>query len=150
MFPKDRAYGANVFAFGGGNSAAEQLALAGYLNNFKRHAEDSLMGGQVVSLFKNTSAPIQISQGDSIQNLINNEGVSVITIFGHGSGQGFDQNIDQIENYTNQGRYFMLIANSCFTGDIFTPQRLVSEDFVLTPNKAAVGFLAYGAPVFRV
>ncbi len=131
---------------GGGNSAAEQLALAGYLNNFKRHAEDSLMGGQVVSLFKNTSAPIQISQGDSIQNLINNEGVSVITIFGHGSGQGFDQNIDQIENYTNQGRYFMLIANSCFTGDIFTPQRLVSEDFVLTPNKAAVGFLAYGAP----
>jgi hypothetical protein len=131
---------------GGGISSTEQQTLGYYLNNYKKHAQDSLMGGQVVTFLKTTSAPIQITLADSIRNLVDRDGVSVITVFGHGSGDGFDQNIDEPQNYNNKDRYFFLIGNSCYSGDIFSEYRLVSERFVMQPQKAAVGFLAFGSP----
>ena len=131
---------------GGGISSTEQQTLGFYLNRYKKHAQDSLMGGQVVTFLKTTSAPIQITLADSIRNLVDKNGVSVITVFGHGSGDGFDQNIDEPQNYNNKDRYFFLIGNSCYSGDIFSEYRLVSERFVMQPQKAAIGFLAFGSP----
>lgn len=136
----------NILHMGGGKTLAEQQLLAFYLSNFSTHAQGVRLGGFVHTFLKNTSAPIQIGVVDSVRKLINEEGVSLITIFGHGSGQGFDQNIDDPANYLNQGKYFTLIANSCLSGDIFNPEYLVSERFVLEPEKAAVGFIASGSP----
>ena len=66
-----------------------------------------------------------------------------MTFFGHGWTGGFDQNIDEPESFNNQGKYPLIIANSCYSGDLFNSGvRTVSENWILTPNRGAIVFLA--------
>lgn len=132
----------NILHLGGGGTLSEQLQLEGYLNGFKSIIEDSLFAGKVYTILKQSSQPMQLALADSVRKLINENGVSLITIFGHGSGQGFDQNIDEPQNYYNTGKYPVIIANSCLSGDIFQTVPLISEKFVFEPNKAAIAFIA--------
>lgn len=132
----------NILHFGGGGNEFEQTTFKNYLNDYRHIAEDTCFGGSVHSFFKNTLEPIQINVSDSIQLLIN-EGVSLMTFFGHASSTGFDQNIDSPESYSNQGKYPLLIGNSCYTGNIhLADANSTSENFVLVPNRGVIGFLA--------
>jgi hypothetical protein len=134
----------NVLHFGGGSIAYEQDLFRNYLDTYKQTAEGLQWGGKVHSFYKNTAEPVQLNVSDSIQLLIN-EGVSVMTFFGHASSTGFDQNIDAPESYSNQGKYPLLIGNSCYTGNIHLgASQSASERFVLAPNRGVIGFLAKG------
>ncbi len=141
----------NILHFGGGTIEYEQSLFRGYLNGYKSIAADTSMGAKVYSFFKNTTDPIQMNVSDSIQLLIN-QGVSMMTFFGHASSSGFDQNIDSPESYGNQGKYPLLIGNSCYTGNIhLSDGQSASEQFVLVPDRGVIGFLAksdVGVPVY--
>jgi hypothetical protein len=131
-----------ILHFGGGSNVSEQTTFAYYLSNYERIIEDTLFGGSVSTFLKNSSEPIQITQSDSIRNLINS-GASLLTFFGHGSASGFDQDIDNPEAYENTGRYPFILANSCFSGDIHQrSQGSISEDWVHAQQKGSIGFLA--------
>jgi len=132
----------NILHLGGGANLFEQQQLESYLNGYEAIIEDSLFGGNVYEFYKESSQPYSITIADSIRNLINETGVSLMTIFGHGSGQGFDQNTDEPEDYYNTGKYPMLIVNSCLSGDIFQPSVLISERFVLGQQKGSINFIA--------
>ena len=106
-----------VVHFGGGVNSMEQSTFANYLLAYENVIEDTLFGGIVSTFLKSSSEPIQITQSDSITNLING-GVTLITFFGHASASGFDQNIDFPENYENDNKYPFILANSCFSVDI--------------------------------
>jgi hypothetical protein len=139
-----------ILHFGGGNSLLQQQELAGYLSQYESILEDSLYGGNVTTYLKYNTSPIQINLSDTLQAQIDS-GVSIMTFFGHASGAGFDASTDDPENYGNHGRYPFVVANSCFAGDYHTSQVSVSEKFVMTPEKAAIGFLAsvgLGSPVY--
>jgi len=128
--------------FGGGINESEQNDFKNYLKAYEQIATDTLFGGYVSTFLKKSSDPITISRNDSITGLINN-GVSLTTFFGHGSANGFDQNIDDPSAYQNQGKYPLMLANSCYSGDIHLYySKSTSEDWVLIPEKGAIGFLA--------
>ncbi len=127
--------------FCGGTTQAEQQTLLSYLNGFKAIIEDTLYGGFVFDFIKNVTQPIQISLTDSIRNLVNN-GVALMTFFGHAAGSSFDINIDLASSYNNFKKYPLILANSCYVGDIHQTGFTTSEDWVLTPNKGAIGFIA--------
>lgn len=136
-----------VLHFGGGISAFEQTQLKDYLNYYKSVVEDTLFGGKVKDFFKTSTSPIQINTSDTLRQLINN-GVALMTFFGHAYGSGFDQSIDDISNYNPlPGHYPLLLANSCYSGDIHglissSGQELSSSEiFVLTPEKGTIGYL---------
>lgn len=133
-----------ILHFGGGTSAGEQQTYLNYLNTYEQTIEDTLFGGTVYTYQKTTSAPIEQSQSAIITNYINN-GVSLMTFFGHATGSGFDVSIDEPSAYSNQGKYPFLIGNSCYAGDIHQPPGLgfsKSEEFVLIPNRGTIGFIA--------
>ncbi len=130
-----------VLHFGGGTSAGEQAGFANYLNHYKQSIQGSLFGADVKTFLKTSTAPIQINQSDSLKTLINN-GVSMMTFFGHAAGIGFDQSIDNPSEYNNDGKYPFLLANSCYAGDIFQTGGSSSEEFVLIPHKGMIGYLA--------
>ncbi|MCX7953916.1 MAG: C25 family cysteine peptidase [Bacteroidales bacterium] len=130
-----------VIHFGGGTNTAEQHTIQGYLQTLKNIIEDSLYGANVFTFLKNTSLPIQTTISDSVKSIINN-GCSIITFFGHATAAGFDQNIDYPQNYNNYGKYPLLFANTCFSGDIFQPTKSISEFWTLIPNKGSIAFLA--------
>lgn len=131
-----------IIHFGGGNNESEQLLFKSYLEYYASIIEDTLMGAKVSTFLKNSSDPIQITSSDSIKTLINN-GTSMITLFGHGYPGGFDQDIDDPGSYNNQGKYPLMLANSCYTGNIHsTSTNTASENWVLIPDKGAIAFLA--------
>lgn len=130
-----------VAHFCGGTSQAEQQMLLTYLNGYKYTIQDSLFGGTVFDFVKNVTQPIQISLTDSIRNLVNN-GLSLMTFFGHAAGSSFDINIDLASSYNNFKKYPLILANSCYVGDIHQTGFTTSEDWVLTPNKGSIGFIA--------
>ncbi len=113
-----------------------------YLNGYKNIIEDTLFGGHVTNFLKIGSNPFGFSTADSIRKALDSVGVSLVTVFGHSSGSGFDQIVDQPEDMDNYGKYPWYIVNGCLSGDIFQPTPLISERFVLTADKAAIGFIA--------
>lgn len=129
--------------FSGGANASEQATLLSYLNSYKNVLEDTLFGGTVSTFQSNTSAPINISLTDSIRNLVN-QGVSIMTFFGHAAGSGFDVSTDEPVTYNNSRKYPLIVANSCLVGDIHLPDngQNQSEPWVILADKGAIGFLA--------
>ncbi len=133
-----------VLHFGGGGNSAEQNLFRNYLNNYRTIAQDTCFGGNVYSFFKTTNDPIQLNLSDSISMLIN-DGVSMMTFFGHASSTGFDVNIDEPSAYNNQGKYPVLIGNSCYTGNIhLVDNNSASEAFTLAPSAGVIAFIAKG------
>ncbi len=130
-----------ILHFGGGGNTSEQQMLAAYLAHYKQTIEDSLFGGHVHTFLKTSSEPMQINQSDSLRNLINN-GVTMMTFFGHAASVGFDVSVDVPSEYQNYGKYPFILANSCWAGDIYLDQNSTSEEFVLIEDKGAIGFLA--------
>jgi hypothetical protein len=131
----------NILHFGGGSNLSEQNILANYLKQYQTVLEDTLFGGYVRTFLKSSTEPIQINQSDSLKQIINN-GVSIMTFFGHAAGIGFDISIDYPSEYNNYGKYPFLVANSCFAGDIFGLGNSSSEEFVLIDGKGVIGYLA--------
>jgi len=130
--------------FGGGISSGEQALFKNYLNNYKATIEDTLFGGNVISYFKNSTAPIQNSMSDSIMDYIE-DGVALMTFFGHASATGgFDQSIDNPATWPAQnGKYPFLLGLGCFAGDLhLASANSTSEEHVIIADKGVIGFLS--------
>ena len=139
----------NIMHFSGGSSKKEQEDIFKFLTKYKKIAVDTSFGANVITIRKTTTDPIQINLSDLIKEYINN-GVSLMTFFGHAAGIGFDISIDNPSEYSNYGKYPFLLANSCFAGDIFQVTNAgsvnSSEEFVLIRDKGMIGYLASVTP----
>lgn len=127
--------------FSGGTSSFEQVVFRQYVNNYERIARDTMWGANVTTFTKTNNNPIDESLSQVIKSRIN-EGVSLLTFFGHSSTGSFDFSIDEPANYTNFGKYPLMLSNGCFTGLIHAASTGYSENFVLLPDKGAIGFIA--------
>ena len=134
----------NIIHFSGGSDSSEQAYMNNRLNEFKSIIEDTLYGGNVHTFgkdpFSNIINPYEFQE---TQALVEN-GVSLITFFGHASaGGGFSQNIDNPENWNNQGKYPMVIGLGCFSGDVHNPDsNSYAEQLIRTNNSGAIGFIS--------
>lgn len=126
---------------GGGNNSSEQTTFKFYLENYESIARDTFYGANITAIYKNSSNPIQIAQSNFLTNRINN-GVSLLTFFGHSSPNSFDFTIDDPNNYNNSPKFPFILSNGCYSGNIFNSAPGISEDFIFAPNKGAIGFLA--------
>lgn len=138
--PFNKLWMKNVLHLGGGNNNYEQQLFRSYLDGYKSIIEAPSFGGNVSGLFKNSTDPIQIAQNIFLDSLINS-GVSLITFFGHSATTTTDFNLDP-DHMDNKSRYHLMLSNGCFVGSIFVDFRSLSERFVLTKNKAAIGYIA--------
>jgi len=125
---------------GGGNNAGEQAIIKASLSRWEKTLEAPSFGGQVNTFLKTTTQPIEILQSQSLMGLING-GIRIMSFYGHGSATGFDISTDAVSTYQNEGRYPLVIANSCYSGDLFNKTFTKSEEFVLTPRKGAIAYL---------
>jgi len=137
----------NIIHFAGGNSGPEHNAIMSFLAVDSAYAEGVYLGANVYTIQKTSTSPIQITLSDSISNLINN-GVALMTFFGHASGTNFDINLDAPSDYNNVGKYPMVLALACLSGDVYEPSggaiSSTSEQFVLD-QKGSIGFVAMDA-----
>lgn len=152
---QDKAWMKNVVHVIGGSEDALVTQLTGYMNKYKQIISDTLFGGNVSTFRKTSAETIQQLADQRIKDLFA-EGINQVTYFGHSSSTVLDFNLDDPEQYNNQGKYPLFIAMGCLAGNFFdyTParfytQQTLSERWLLTPNKGAIAFLAsshFGIP----
>lgn len=137
----NKAWMKNILHFAGGLNAFEQTLFDGFLTNYKNIIEDSLYGGNVYPFNKLTGDPIFYSESEYVDSLINN-GVSLITFFGHSSSGSFDYNIGDPATFENEGKYFAVYGNGCNTAAIHGETFTLGEQYIFAPQKAAIAFIA--------
>lgn len=136
-----------VLHFGGGTNATEQTVFQNYLNQMEAVIEDSLFAGNVTKLYKNNSDPFDPQEYNEITNRLSS-GVSLINFFGHANPatNGFEINVEEPRNWNNQGKYPIVIANTCLNGNIFhretAQEESTSEKFVRAENAGAIAFIS--------
>ncbi|NBV08916.1 MAG: hypothetical protein EBR91_07495 [Flavobacteriia bacterium] len=131
-----------ILHFAGGGNANEQYIFQTYLNGMAAIAEDDYFAGETTTIVKQSGNPLTPVQVQAIADRIAS-GVTVMNFFGHAtsSQSGFDINIDEPQYWGNQGKYPLLIANSCYNGNIFYSVPTKSEEFVLAPNAGVIAYL---------
>ncbi len=130
-----------------GGNPEEQEILFNALEDMRYEIEGNKFGADVTTLRKFNSTTIDESFAELATNLIN-EGVSIITFFGHSSAGAFDFSLEDPSQYDNQGKFPFIISLGCYSGNIHTPTDGLSENFVLEPEKGAIAFLASVGPAY--
>ncbi|MEM1220317.1 MAG: C25 family cysteine peptidase, partial [Bacteroidota bacterium] len=136
----DRAWMKRVMHLGGGGDGFEQNQIRTSLRGMEDIIEQNRYGGEVTSFFKTSTDPIETSQSAALKNEINN-GVSILTFFGHSSPNIFDFNFDDPNSYENTGRYPLLFSMGCFSGNCHTDNTGIGERFILEDQKGAVAYV---------
>lgn len=129
----------------GGIQPNEIVAFRQFLDGFKQTAEGLWLGGRVTTIAKRDPSPVEvINISDKV-----NEGVNLITFFGHSSPGTIDIDIgfvsDPVLGYNNVGRYPAFLVNGCNAGAFFSDSKAFGEDWILTANKGARAFIAHSA-----
>jgi hypothetical protein len=134
----------NVLHLSGGREEGEPELLQSYLNDLESVAEDFHLGGKVAALAK-YSKEIQVV---NVSKQVN-EGVNLITFFGHSSATNLDFDIgyatDPVMGYNNKGKYPTLLMNGCNVGAYFLNYTTFGEDWVLARDRGATAFIAHSS-----
>ena len=143
-----QAWKKNVVHVAGGNDLPLDLRLTGYLRGFENIIKDTLFGGIVSNFNKTSTGPVTPIVSSVLEKKFE-QGISLLTYFGHSSATSLDYNLSDPENYNNAGKYPMFVVLGCNAGDLyafdtsrFTLLATLSEKFVLAKEKGSIGFIA--------
>lgn len=132
----------HVLHFVGGSDANQQFTFQNYMNYMGSILENEFFGGEIMAVEKTNSNPLSPSDLIDITERIQ-DGVSLMTFFGHSlnTSSGFEINLDEPTNWNNQGKYPIVLTNSCYNGNIFQSGLCTSERFVNAPNSGAIAYI---------
>jgi hypothetical protein len=129
----------------GGFRSFELPLFKSYVDGFKTTAMGKFWGGAIATISKHEPNPVQlINISDQV-----NQGVNMITFFGHSSPGLIDIDIgfvsDPVLGYNNPGKYPVFLINGCNAGAFFLNGTLFGEDWILAANKGARNFIAHSS-----
>jgi hypothetical protein len=129
----------------GGIESGELVAFRQFMDGFKGIAENEFWGGRISTIAKREANPVElVNVSDKV-----NEGVNLITFFGHSSSATIDIDIGFVSNatlgYNNPGKYPVFLVNGCNAGNFFASGTLFGEDWMQAPNKGARAFIAHSS-----
>ncbi len=128
----------------GGSDLGQQNSFNVQMTMMKNTIEKDSFAGKVHTIKRESDDPIPPNSLNQIMERIR-KGVSIMTYYGHyGIGDnGFEINLDDVNNWNNAGKYPLMIVNSCYNGDLFKPGlSSSSEYFVGAPNVGAIGYIS--------
>lgn len=137
---EDRLWQKKVLHLSGGDAKLQEI-LAKNLEVMGDTLTNNDFGADVTTFYKKSIEAIEVATSDQIFNLINN-GLSIITFFGHSSVGKFDFSIDNIDKYENKGKYPLVFSLGCYSGNIHTEIEGISEQFIVAEDKGAICFIA--------
>jgi hypothetical protein len=144
----------NLLHLSGGGSKTEISYFRGILESIEPKVADSYLAGKVEALSKVTDATVE---NIDISSKVNN-GLGMITFFGHSSSTATDLNIGNASSPSsklqNKGKYPLMYFNGCGVGNVFNRYDLLTSDWLITPNVGAVAvfansFWSYDTPTNR-
>lgn len=143
---KDKAWMKNIMhIIGAGDQALDDL-LSQNMDSYKSIITGPLYGADVFTFKKTSTDAVSQVSDKTVEYLINN-GLSMITYFGHSSSTTLEFNIDNPENYSNYAKYPLFLGLGCNVGSFFgystlrlqTNKETLSEKYVLAPDRGMIG-----------
>ena len=133
-----------ILHLSGGIEEGEPAQFSEILRGFETVAEDHYLGAKVQAIVKRSTEVKLINIAEEV-----NAGLGLITFFGHSAPNTFDFDIglvtDPVMGYKNKGKYPFLLMNGCDAGSFFLNATIPGENWVTTPDKGAVGFIAHSS-----
>lgn len=140
----DQLWRKKALHLSGGGNAYQQEEFKRIVNKYRDVFVDTLEGGIVETISRENDGSIEFIDVSDIVN----DGISLMTFFGHSSAQDADIDIgeasDPTKGYANQGKYPFIMMSGCGGGNLFTNIKSWGEDWIETPEKGAIGFMAKG------
>ena len=144
----DKAWMKNVVHVVGASDANLQSILDIDMAKYKAIITDTFYGGKVNNFSKSTVDPVEQSNSLRLQNLFQ-EGLGVVTYFGHSSATTLEYNLDNPQNYNNPGKYPLFILLGCNAGNFFTfnlgrlqAKETISEKYILAQERGGIASIA--------
>ncbi len=136
---EDKAWMKRIIHLGGGDAPIQDF-IRNELTEVEEIAEKGKFGADIYPFYKTSTDVIQETPAEQIQTLIN-DGVSMITFFGHSAPATLDYNLESPESYNNQGKYPFVYTIGCHTSRMFEFDGTLTEQWVLAEDKGAIAFL---------
>jgi hypothetical protein len=140
----------NILHLSGGIYSGEPQLFRSYLEEYEGIAEGLYLGGEVDAIAKQSTDMKLLNISEEVNN-----GLNLITFFGHSSPGSIDFDIgyatDEILGYHNKGKYPMLLMNGCQSGAFqlysSNPNKapVFGEDWINAADRGAVGFIAHSS-----
>ncbi len=138
--PFDALWKKNILQLTGGQNPTELNLFQSYAEGFSQIARGDFLGAQAQSVSKETTATVEFI---NIREEVDN-GLGMITFFGHSGSAVTDIEVDQPSVYENKGRYpAMFLVNGCNAGEIFATGTSFGEPWILTRDRGSTGFIAH-------
>jgi len=122
-------------------------ALFGHLEEMRNVIENGDFGGKIKTYRKTSSDPVQTEVSQDILKDIDN-GLALLTFFGHSSAGTFDFSVEDPSKYSNTGRLPIILSMGCNSGDIHQAITSLSENMVMTEDVGALAFIASSGSAF--
>ncbi len=138
------AWRKNILHLSGGFTVGEARSFRAVVDGLKNIAEKEFLGANVSTVAKSNTDYVETI---NVQRELNN-GLLLLTLFGHSSSQFSDIDIgkasDPVFAYNNKGKYPMIVANGCGSGDVFwNSARASAEDWISSKDKGCVLYWAH-------
>ncbi len=138
----DAGWRKHLLHLSGGQTPGERGLFRQLVDGYQNQVIGPSLGARVTTIAKQTDdlvEPINVSK-------VVNEGVGLITFFGHSGLDVADLDIGFCSNdalgYQNKGKYPLLLINGCAIGNFFFGRPTLATDWVLTPNRGAIAAIA--------
>ncbi|MDF1694534.1 MAG: C25 family cysteine peptidase [Saprospiraceae bacterium] len=137
---EDKHWQKKVLHLSGGDVTLQEV-IANSLRVMEDTLENNYFGADVTTFYKKSVETIETPISNQIFDLIN-DGLSIITFFGHSSVGKFDFSIDNIDKYENSGKYPLVFSLGCYSGNIHSEVEGISEQFIVREDRGAICFIA--------
>lgn len=137
----DSLWRKNFLHISGGKTVNENESFVFYHQNFFENAKKESFGGKVSNIKKNINTPITENQTERVIRETNN-GLGLISYFGHGSTTATEISFGEAKNYDNKNKPTIYIVNGCSTGNIFNFSISQAEQFIMQKDYGGVAWIA--------
>ena len=125
---------------GGGANEAEQNFIGSGLERGVEDFQNAFYGGQTTYFQKRAGVTVLDPSSAGFHDRIS-QGVLLIHFFGHSAVNIQDVDIREANEYSNFGRYPLVMAMGCYGGN-FTGGRSFGERWVIQKDRGGIGYLA--------
>jgi Peptidase family C25/CARDB len=145
---QDKSWMKNVVHVVGASEPKLQTKLESFMAKYKEMITDTFFGANVYTFSKKSADAVQQLNSEELSSLFE-QGISMISYFGHSSSSTLEFNLDNPERYKNTGKYPIFFALGCNAGSIFgfsqtrfQVNNTLSEKWVLEPDHGSIAFIA--------
>lgn len=130
----------NIIHATGGRSISENNTFTAALKTCEGIAVQPAFGAHITNFNKKVNEPITDNYREQIVALTD-QGISLLTYFGHGANYFVEINFGEPEALNNKGKYPIYFLNGCSVGNSALDNSL-GENYIHAKNRGAIGWLA--------